>query len=61
MAEREFDPFESTEDPVELDPETRAAIELGIQAADEKRLHPSEDVRKLIPQWISRFSTRERR
>ena len=30
-----------------------AAIDAGIRAADEGRAVPSEDVRKLVPQWIS--------
>ena len=36
---------------------TLAAIEEGIRAADEGRVLSEEEVRKLIPQWISRFST----
>jgi predicted transcriptional regulator len=54
------DPFVSTEE-VEVDEETAAAIELGIRAADEGRCVSSEEVRKLIPVWISKFSTRNPR
>jgi predicted transcriptional regulator len=36
---------------------TLAAIDDGIKAADEGRVVSEEEVRKLIPQWISRFST----
>lgn len=61
MAEVKFDLFESTEDEVEVDAKTAAAIERGIKAADEGRVVSSEEVRKLIPQWISKFSTPTRR
>jgi len=57
MAEVKPDLFESTEDEVSVDAQTAAAIERGIKAADEGRVVPSEEVRKLIPQWISKFST----
>jgi len=51
------DPLVSTEKEVEVAAETAAAIERGIRAADEGRAVPAEKVRKLIPQWISKFST----
>lgn len=51
------DPFVSTEDEIEVDAETAAAIERGLRDADEGRVVPGEEVRKLIPQWISKFST----
>jgi hypothetical protein len=57
MGEPERDPMVSTEEEVEVDAETTAAIESGIPAADEGRVVSSEEVRKLIPQWISKFST----
>jgi predicted transcriptional regulator len=45
----------------EEDEETQAAIERGIQAADEGGMVPIEDVRKMIPEWISKFDSRSRR
>ena len=54
------DPFVST-DEVEVDDETLSAIDRGIRAADEGRVVSSEEVRKLIPQWIARFSTPNQR
>lgn len=62
MAEVEPDDlFVSTEEEVEVDAETAAAIERGIKAADEGKVVSSDEVRKLIPQWISKFSTQNRR
>ena len=52
-----IDPLISAEQEVEIDAETAAAIERGIRAADEGRVVPSEEVRKLVPQWILKFST----
>ncbi len=51
----EFTEADSTVD--EEDEATLAAIEEGIKAADEGRVVSEEEVRKLIPQWISKFST----
>jgi predicted transcriptional regulator len=60
MAElKSIDPFVSTEPEVEVDPETAAAIEKGLQDAREGRVVPADEVHKLIPQWISKFSTRK--
>ena len=50
------DPMVCTEE-VDVDPETLAAIKRGIRAADEGRVVCSEEVRALIPKWISKFST----
>ncbi len=58
---RVVDPLISTEPEVEVDAETAAAIEEGIRAAEEGRVVPAEEVRQLIPQWISRFSTPNQR
>lgn len=51
------DPSVSAEDEIEVDAETAAAIEEGIRAADEGRVLPNDEVRNLIPAWISKFST----
>jgi predicted transcriptional regulator len=57
MVERHTDPMVSNEEEVEVDFETSTAIERGIRAADEGRVVTSDEVRKLIPRWISKFST----
>lgn len=57
MAERIVDPMVSTEEEVEVDSETAAAIDRGIRAAEEGRVVSSEEVRKLVRQWISNFSS----
>jgi predicted transcriptional regulator len=46
---------------VQVDTETEAAINLGIKAAGEGRVISGEEVRKLIPQWIAKFSTQNPR
>lgn len=51
------DPFVSVEEEIEVNAATAAAIERGLRDADAGRVVSSEDVRKLIPQWISEFST----
>jgi predicted transcriptional regulator len=55
------DPMVSTEAQVEVDAETAAGIERGIRAADEGQAVQSKEVRKLIPEWISKFSTQNPR
>jgi len=45
-------PYLSTEDEIEVDAETAAAIEEGIRAADEGRVLPSDGVRDLIPECL---------
>ncbi len=45
----------------EEDEATLAAIDEGIKQAQEGRLIPADEVRKLIPQWISKFSTHPKR
>jgi len=61
MAELKSDQIVCTEEEIEVDAETGAAIERGIRAADEGRVVSSEEVRKLIPKWISSFSTPNQR
>ena len=43
------------------DENTLAAIDEGLRDADAGRTTSSEDVRKLMPQWISDSSTRKGR
>jgi len=47
-------------DEVEADAEELAAIDVGIQSADERPTVALEDVRKMIPEWISKFESRKR-
>lgn len=49
---------EPSTDEVRLDSETLAAIDRGIRDADEGRTVPIDEVRKLIPEWISKFVSR---
>jgi predicted transcriptional regulator len=46
---------------VEVDAETSAAIERGIKDADEGRTISIEELRALIPQWISKFESQKPR
>ena len=48
-------------DTVEVDDETLAAIDRGIKDADEGRTVPLDEVRKMIPQWISKFESQKPR
>jgi len=48
-------------DEVEVDAETLLAIDRGVEAADEGRTVSLEDVRKLIPGWVSKFEFQRRR
>jgi predicted transcriptional regulator len=43
------------------DEETLAAIDEGIRDVDAGRTVPAEEVRKLLPQWITASSTRKGR
>ena len=43
------------------DEATLAAIDRGIKDADEGRTVPLEEVRKMIPEWISKFESRKQR
>ena len=46
---------------IEVDTETLAAIDNGAKAADEGRTVPLDEVRKMIPKWISKFESQNRR
>ena len=46
---------------VEVDAKTLAAIDRGIKAVGEGRSVPLDEVREMIPQWISKFESRNRR
>jgi predicted transcriptional regulator len=46
---------------IEVDGVTSAAIEKGIQAADDGLTVPLDEVRKMIPKWITEFESRNRR
>jgi len=46
---------------VEVDAETLAAINEGIADAEAGRTVPAEEVRKLIPKWISKFESQKPR
>jgi predicted transcriptional regulator len=48
-------------DKVEVDAETLGAIDRGIKDADEGRTVPFDDVRKMIPKWISKFESQKPR
>ena len=45
---------------VEADAETLAAIDRGIQAADEGRTVSLEEMREMIPKWTSKFGSQTR-
>jgi predicted transcriptional regulator len=47
--------------PDEEDDETLAAIDEGIRDAGAGRVVPAEEIRKLMPQWITASSLRKER
>jgi predicted transcriptional regulator len=53
------DQFISTEEEVEVDEETLAAIDRGIKAADEGRVVPLEEVRRRMQEWHTKSSSRK--
>jgi predicted transcriptional regulator len=44
-------------DEVEVGAQTLAAIDRGIEASEEGRTVPLEEVRKMIPKWIAKFES----
>lgn len=52
-----IDLFVSTEEEVEVDAETTAAIERGIQAADEERFTTLDQAREQMKQWLLKSSS----
>jgi len=61
MVDPKPDPMVSNEEEVEVGAAIAAAIDRGMRAANEGRVVTSEEVRKLIPQWIFKFSTQNQR
>ena len=53
------DQFTSTDDEVEVDEETLAAIDRGIKAADEGRVVPLEEVKRRMQEWHTKSSSRK--
>ena len=53
------DQFTSTEEEVEVDEATLAAIDRGIKAADEGRVVPLEEVRRRMQEWNTKSSSRK--
>jgi predicted transcriptional regulator len=48
-------------DSVQADGEALAAIDRGIEDANEGRTVPIDEVRKMIPKWISKFESQKPR
>ena len=59
MADLKLDQPETAE--IEVDEETLAAIDRGLKAAEEGRAVSLDAVREMIPRWISKFESRNRR
>jgi predicted transcriptional regulator len=53
------DKFTSTEEELEVDEETLAAIDRGIKAADEGRVVPLEEIRRRLQEWHTKSSSRK--
>lgn len=53
------DLFASTQQELEVDEETLAAIDRGIKAADEGRVVPLEEVRRRMQEWHTKSSSRK--
>jgi predicted transcriptional regulator len=61
VKESEFQKPAPSLDDEDEDEETLAAIDEGIRDADAGRSLPAEEVRKLLPLWITASSTRKSR
>ena len=48
-------------DKVEVDTSTLAAIDRGIKDAEQGHTVPIDEVRKMIPKWISKFESQNSR
>ena len=59
MADLKLDQPETAE--VEVDEKTLAAIDKGLKAAEEGRSVSLNEAQELIPRWISKFESRNRR
>jgi predicted transcriptional regulator len=59
MADLRFD--EPATDEIELDDDTLAAIDRGIEDCENGRWVSLEDARKLLPQWISKYGSQRPR
>lgn len=59
MADLKLDQPETAE--IEVDEKTLAAIDKGLKAAAEGRSVPLDEAQELIPRWISKFESRNRR
>jgi hypothetical protein len=57
MAESKIDPFVSTEQELELDPETSRILEERFKSADAGRLVSAGEARNRIQEWLSKSST----
>jgi predicted transcriptional regulator len=59
VADLKLDQPETAE--VEVDEKTLAAIDKGLRAAAEGGSVPLDEAQELIPRWISKFESRDRR
>ncbi|MFN0165064.1 MAG: hypothetical protein ACKV22_01435 [Bryobacteraceae bacterium] len=48
-------------EPVEVDADTLAAIDRGVEDANADRTVSIEEARRLIPEWISKFESQKPR
>jgi predicted transcriptional regulator len=57
MRRESTDPFVSTEEPVDVDDETAAAIQLGLDDIAAGRTVTLEEARERMQKWFSRLSS----